>query len=130
MTRSASLGSFATAVFSASIPSGFDVGPALMACIMCLPLYNTGNATDKRTGALPDSITFAKAAGCSSSPEAQGSEAASWPQQLQQASPKIARKAARFLWLIRKLSNSFHAFGQRLQKRGSPTGGCIRRSLL
>ena len=101
---SASFARPATAFFSASIPSGFDAGPALMACAMCLPRYNTGNATDKMIGAFPDCTVCASAAGCNSSPGAHGSEV-SWPQQ---ASARIASVAAEriprvlFLWFIRK----------------------------
>src|SRR5579863_6351373 len=79
------------------MPSGFDVGPALTACTMCLPRYSTGNATDKTIGAWPDSMALASWDGSSSSPRAQGSEAASCPQavpaKVVQASIRTARNA-------------------------------------
>src|ERR1700685_947056 len=120
MTRSAFFGSFATAAFAAAIPSGCDVGPALMACAMCLPLYNTGNATDKRTGALPDRIACASSAGCNNSPAAQGSEATSWPKQLQPAKHKIAIVC---LCFITKSSNSqepLHSVYDCVQRNAGP----------
>src|SRR5580700_7906089 len=122
---SASLASPATAAFSASIPSGLDVGPALMACAMCLPRYNTGNATDTMIGAFPDCTDCASAAGCNNSLGVHGSEV-SWPQQ---ASARIASGAARrnprvfFLWLIRKLPDPLGTLRERLQQRRSPAHG-------
>src|ERR1700674_4519430 len=74
-TMSASRGNPAAAFFSASIPSGFDPGPANTACGRCLLLYNTGNATAKIAGALPaGSVSSLASAGGSSTADAgQGS---------------------------------------------------------
>src|ERR1035438_9691489 len=54
MTMSASFGTSAAAFFSRAIPSGFDPGPASMACGMRLLRYNTENAVHKTTGGLAE----------------------------------------------------------------------------
>src|ERR1017187_3053640 len=72
---SASFGTSAAAFFSRAIPSGFDPGPASMACGMRLLRYNTENAVHKTTGGLAECSASTRAAGSISSALAQGSPA-------------------------------------------------------
>src|SRR5579883_426567 len=102
---SASLESFHASFLSASIPSGFDPGPAKIACGRCLLLYSTGNATAITTGGLEDLRFCTSAAGSSNSDDFQGSGA---------------------LWLTNAWANSStapaHAVHVRLSFMRSPPG--------
>src|SRR4051794_35643095 len=59
------------------MPSGFEPGPASMACGKCLVRYNTGNATEMITGGLLDWIACTTTGASTNSVFCQGSDA-SW----------------------------------------------------
>src|SRR5487761_2431870 len=96
MTMSALLGRLATAFFSASMPSGFDPGPANCAWAMCFNLYNTGNATQITSGGFAPFSWPASTAGSINSGLVQGTEA-SW-QRHNVASNAVIRKLRMTAW--------------------------------